>query len=167
MGMLIGIIRALETLWRWELSNHRADSLQIKFIGTALPFRCAMAWSFAYGHSKGSWNLADAGTQQSLGWFTPNQVHWNRLGLYVCNIVVIFPWRHNGHAHGHDKGPWNLADAGTQHPLGRFTPNQVTCNRLGLWVCSSMVICLRGRNGHGHSSWNLEDAETQQPLRCK
>ena len=34
-----------------ELSNHQADSLQIKFIGTILACGCATSWSFAHqGH---------------------------------------------------------------------------------------------------------------------
>ena len=50
---------ACSDLWPWPISSR----------------------SFSHGHNKGSWNFADAGTQQPLGPFTPNQVHWNRLGL--------------------------------------------------------------------------------------
>ena len=33
---------------------------------------------------------------------------------------------------GCDNGSWNLVDAGTQEPLGRFTLVEVLWNRLGL-----------------------------------
>ena len=33
----------------------------------------------------------------------------------------------------------HLADAVSQQPLGRFTPNQVCCDRLGLWMCNVVV----------------------------
>ena len=40
-----------QTLWTLLLSNHYADSLQIKLIGTILACRCAMVWSFTHqGH---------------------------------------------------------------------------------------------------------------------
>ena len=46
------------------------------------------------------------------------------IGLYVYNVMVICPSAHNGHAHGHENGSWNLVAARTQQPIGRFTPNQ-------------------------------------------
>ena len=53
-------------------------------------------------------------------------VHWNH------NLMVICPtWLH-GHAHGHNKHTWNLEDAKTPWPLGRWTPTQVHWNYLGL-----------------------------------
>ena len=65
MGMSMGVIRTPGILWMPELSNHRADSHQIKFIGIALAYRCATSWSFApcshRGHSHWcdmrSWSL--------------------------------------------------------------------------------------------------------------
>ena len=77
------------------------------------------------GHNKHSWNHVGAVTQQPLGWFTPNQVHWNCLGLRMCNVMVICLFGPYGHTHGHSKGTWNLAGAETQQPPGIFTPNQV------------------------------------------
>ena len=47
MGMSMGVIRAPE-LWTLELSNHWADSLQIKFIGTVLSCTCLISWPFAH-----------------------------------------------------------------------------------------------------------------------
>ena len=38
-----------QTLLMPSLSNHCVDSLQIKFIGTVLAYRCATSWSFAHG----------------------------------------------------------------------------------------------------------------------
>ena len=78
-------------------------------MGTVLACRCAMLWSFAHwgahgcacGCNKGSWNLADVTTQQSLTGFISNQIHWNHLG-------VICPSGPHGHAHGHNKVSWNL-----------------------------------------------------------
>ena len=49
MGLPMSVIIALGILWTMELSNHRAELLLIKFIGTVLVCRCA--WSFAHwGH---------------------------------------------------------------------------------------------------------------------
>ena len=66
----------------------------------------------------------------SRGGFTPTQVHWNCLGLHMCNSLVTEtiratwtcrlarPCRPDGLS-------WNLADAVTQQQVGRFTPSQV------------------------------------------
>ena len=67
--------------------------------------------------NEGFWNLSDTRTWQPLVRFTPNWVLWNRLSLQMCNVMAICPWGHNGCAHGHDKGSWNLADTGTPQPL--------------------------------------------------
>ena len=48
MGVPMGMIRAPGILRTPELCNHRADSLQIKFIGIVLACRCATPWSFAH-----------------------------------------------------------------------------------------------------------------------
>ena len=149
MGVPMALIRAPGILRTLELGNHRADSPQIKFIGTVLACRCPASWLFAHGGIMGMLMgmiraPADAGTPQPLdrftrnqvlvdtgtqplGWFTPNRVHWNRIGLYMCNVMLIYPGGggggHNGQTHGHDKGPWNIADIGTQLPLVWLTPN--------------------------------------------
>ena len=34
------------------------------------------------------WNIADAGSPQPLSGLTPNQIHWNRLVLKLCIVVV-------------------------------------------------------------------------------
>ena len=87
-------------------------------------------------------HFVDNRTQQPLAqflpntaysnWFTPDQVHWNRPGLYMCNVVVICLLGLHGCAHGRNKVSWNFADSVTEQPLGRFTPNQVHWNCLGL-----------------------------------
>ena len=55
----------------------------------------------------------------------PNKVHWDHLGLYMCNVMVSCPSGKDVHAHGRNKGSWNLTDAGSEQPPGGFTPNQV------------------------------------------
>ena len=64
-----------------------------------------------HGHAQGRkcfWSLAEAGIQQLLGGFTPNQVNWNCLGLWMCNITVICPLGPHLHAHGLNDCSWNL-----------------------------------------------------------
>ena len=100
-------------------------------------------------HSSGP-NFMDAAIQQPLGWFTPNQVHWNHLGLQMCNIMVICPSGPHGHAHRCNKDSWKLADAGIQQPFSGLILNQFHWNCLGLWTCSVMVICPSGSHGHAH-----------------
>ena len=149
---------------------------------TASTCRCATSWSLAHWDhmivpigvirapgicNLDFWNLADDRTPHPRGRFTPNQVLWNCLGMYMCNVMmVICPCGHNGH--GCHKDSWNIADAGTQHLLGWFTPNILHWNCLGLYICNVMVICPWRHNGHAHGrcmgSWNLADARMPQPL---
>ena len=69
-----------------------------------------------------------------MGRFTPNQIHWDCLALLMCNNMVICPSGPNGHAHRNKTGllELNIVDAETLQPLGRFTPNQIHWNHLGL-----------------------------------
>ena len=48
MGVPMGVKRAPRVLRVQGLSNHLADSLQIKSIGNVLACRCASSWSFAH-----------------------------------------------------------------------------------------------------------------------
>ena len=48
IGKPKGMISILVTLWMCEISNHWADSLQIKFIWTVLACRCTASRSFAH-----------------------------------------------------------------------------------------------------------------------
>ena len=103
MGIPVSIIRAPGILWTLELSNHWADSLQMKFIGAVLICRCATSWSFAHqNHMAMPMGIISTKTQQPpLSWLAPNQVHLKRLGLWMCNTMVIYQWGLHGHAHSH------------------------------------------------------------------
>ena len=53
----------------------------------------------------------------------------------MCNVMVSCLWGYNGHAHAHDKGPLNLADAVTQQPPIRFIPIRKSKDYVyGIWV---------------------------------
>ena len=88
-----------------------------------------------------------------------NWVHWNRFGLQMCNVNIIYPLGLHVCVRGHHKGSWNLANAGTQQPRDRFAPNQVQLKHIGLWVRQVMVIVLlvpHGyANGRDKQSWKL------------
>ena len=43
----------------------------------------------AHGRNNASSHLADPVTQQPLGGFIPNQVHWNRIGLKMFNVIGL------------------------------------------------------------------------------
>ena len=55
----------------------------------------------------------------------------------MCNAMVICPWGHNGHVHWCDKDSYNLADAGTPQPMGRFT----------VWACRHATSGLFAHRG--------------------
>ena len=48
ISISLGMVKVLGILQMLELSNHWADSLQMKFFGTILAWRCATSWSFAH-----------------------------------------------------------------------------------------------------------------------
>ena len=102
----------------------------------------------AHGHYKGLPNLADPATQQPLGEFTPNIIHWNR--LRSCGCATSWSFAHRGHM-GMSTGLMSilemLPDATIHQQLGRFTPNQVHWNCFGLYMCDIMVWILSGRVG--------------------
>ena len=96
MGMPMGIIRTPEICNKgfWNLADARTQQPlgrltwnQVHWNHLSLSM-CNIMVICPLGHNgcvhgcdKGSWNIADAGTLQLLGLFTPNQVLWNRLGL--------------------------------------------------------------------------------------
>ena len=58
--------------------------------------------------------------------------------MRVHNGMVICPWGHNGCAHGHDKGSWNLADAITSDQWAyslqiKFFWTTLSCRRATSW----------------------------------
>ena len=57
------------------------------------------------------------GTWPTLGRFTPNQVHWKHMGLWVCSVMVICPSEPHGHAHGRNKRSWDLNHSAGDHPM--------------------------------------------------
>ena len=85
-----------------------------------------------------------ATTQQPMGRFTPNEIHWNCLGLYMCNVIVICPCGHYGHAHWHE-GFWNLVDARSHEPPGPQGHNKAlleTCSQGGGPSSDLLVVIL-------------------------
>ena len=131
-------------------------------------------------YEKGFWNHVDAGIRQPLGRFTPNVVHWNRLGLPMYNIMVIFPWGHNGHVHGRDKGSWNSATTGPINLklswLDLADTNSATTGSIHSksssleppWsvMCHILVIWPSGLHGCNKRSWNLVHMAGETPVIC-
>ena len=69
--------------------------------------------------------------------------------LYMCNVMVICSPVPHGRAHGCNKrSSGHVADAVTQQPPGRFTPNQVHWNYLDFYMCNAMVMCPSRSYGH-------------------
>ena len=103
----LGLTQTPGILQMPELSNHWADFLQIKFIGTVLACRCATSWSLAHQSHMGmptgimSSLGMDARTQQPLGRFTSNKLHWNHLCQLTCNVMVICPSRPQWYSYAH------------------------------------------------------------------
>ena len=158
-----------------ELNNTWADSLQIKFIGTILACRCTTLWSFAHWGHMGM----PMGIISSLG-TCPNSANTRRINsrlsslepfcLWMCSFMVICPSGQHGHAHGRNNGSWNIADTKTQQPLGRFTPNRVHCNHIGLYMYNAMVICPSEPLGHAYGCnkcpWNLVHRAEDPTVIC-
>ena len=74
-----------------DLSNHWADSLQIKLIGTVLDCSCAMPWLFAPGGIMGmpmgmitltlsQWSSSGNPVAIQCAWNLDPSVHWNATG---------------------------------------------------------------------------------------
>ena len=74
-------------------------------------------YGYVHGCNKSFWNRVDTRTQQPLGQFTSNQVHWNRLGLYICNVMVICPSEPHGYAYRPSKCSWNLIHWAGEPPV--------------------------------------------------
>ena len=99
----------------------------------------------------------------------PDQIYGNGLSLWLRNIMFIYTSGPIGHAHRRNKRFWNLADAGTQQPMCRFTQIHSHWNYLRLQMSIAIVNCPSGRHGRAHErhnrcSWNPPVAVIQQPL---
>ena len=79
-------------------------------------------------------------------WLLESCIHHNSVTTMCIHSISTFFWtvlacetswpiRSYGQAHGHNKSPWNLVDAGTQQSLGGIHPNEVYWNHLWTLPC--------------------------------